>query len=212
MSDYFLANAEGQPWGPFNFDQVADMVAQGTLKYSDRVWNSEWGSWKTVSELIPATDWLDTSFNLKPHLCRKCGNPTDKNRNVCASCSGQGFMKGLSGAPAEAIAIAAVFVILGWLGILSMFHSEATESGLFTGQSELSRVPGNVGWFLIFVIISLLLSLAGNFIYFLPSIVAFNRGYHQLQSLFVVNVFLGWTFLGWVACLAWSFAQVKDRK
>ena len=40
-------------------------------------------------------------------------------------------------------------------------------------------------------------------LYFLPSIVALSRG-RQVGVVCVVNLFFGWTFLGWVAALAFA--------
>ena len=40
--------------------------------------------------------------------------------------------------------------------------------------------------------------------YFLPWIIAASRYHNNIGSIFVVNLFLGWTFLGWVVALAWS--------
>ena len=39
-------------------------------------------------------------------------------------------------------------------------------------------------------------------LYFLPSIVAHNRGVSSVGSIVVINLFLGWTFIGWVVALA----------
>lgn len=41
-------------------------------------------------------------------------------------------------------------------------------------------------------------------VYFLPSIIAGRRQHTSVAGIFVVNFFLGWTFLGWVGALAWS--------
>jgi hypothetical protein len=41
-------------------------------------------------------------------------------------------------------------------------------------------------------------------IYFLPTIVAGRRYHNNMMAIFVVNLFLGWTFLGWVGALVWS--------
>jgi hypothetical protein len=41
-------------------------------------------------------------------------------------------------------------------------------------------------------------------VYFLPAIIAKARHHHQTGAIFVVDLFLGWTFLGWVVALAWS--------
>lgn len=41
-------------------------------------------------------------------------------------------------------------------------------------------------------------------IYFIPSIVANNRNHRQFTAIFILNLFFGWTFIGWVAALIWS--------
>ena len=41
-------------------------------------------------------------------------------------------------------------------------------------------------------------------IYFLPWIVAKCRGHQSSLAIFVCNLFLGWTFLGWVGSLVWA--------
>ena len=40
--------------------------------------------------------------------------------------------------------------------------------------------------------------------YFLPSIVAFARSKRDAASIFVLNLLLGWTAIGWVIALVWS--------
>jgi hypothetical protein len=39
-------------------------------------------------------------------------------------------------------------------------------------------------------------------LYFLPTVVAFSRRVVNRGSVAVINVFLGWTFIGWVIALA----------
>jgi Superinfection immunity protein len=51
----------------------------------------------------------------------------------------------------------------------------------------------------IFLAVMVVLSAA---IYFIPTIVA--RGKPCSASVFVVNLFLGWTLVGWVVALAWA--------
>lgn len=41
-------------------------------------------------------------------------------------------------------------------------------------------------------------------IYFLPTFVASNRKHVNGTSIFLVNLLLGWTFLGWVVALVWA--------
>ena len=40
--------------------------------------------------------------------------------------------------------------------------------------------------------------------YFLPSIVALARSKHDLLAIFLLNVFLGWSVIGWVVALVWA--------
>ena len=45
-------------------------------------------------------------------------------------------------------------------------------------------------------------------IYFLPTFVAMIRhkrkGHRNENAIVIVNLFLGWTFIGWVVALAWA--------
>ena len=47
-------------------------------------------------------------------------------------------------------------------------------------------------------------------IYFLPTLIASSRGVRNTGSIVVLNLFLGWTLVGWVVALALAFATV-DR-
>jgi len=40
-------------------------------------------------------------------------------------------------------------------------------------------------------------------IYFLPTIIASHRG-HNVGSLAVINFFVGWTGIGWLALMLWA--------
>ena len=55
-----------------------------------------------------------------------------------------------------------------------------------------------------------LLGLLAFVIYFLPAIVAASRGHHNSNAIFLLNLFLGWTFLGWVLALVWSATSSPD--
>lgn len=47
--------------------------------------------------------------------------------------------------------------------------------------------------------------------YFLPTIVASARGHKNTLAIFLLNLFLGWTLIGWLGALIWSVLaqQVK---
>lgn len=44
-------------------------------------------------------------------------------------------------------------------------------------------------------------------LYFLPVIVAQSRRHKNLDAIVVLDVILGWTILGWVIALVWSFTS-----
>lgn len=46
--------------------------------------------------------------------------------------------------------------------------------------------------------------IAGFLIYFLPSIVALTRGHFSAGAIFLLNLLLGWTLIGWIVALVWS--------
>lgn len=42
------------------------------------------------------------------------------------------------------------------------------------------------------------------FAYFLPSIIAIKREHKNEVAVMLINLVLGWTFIGWFGCLIWS--------
>ena len=51
----------------------------------------------------------------------------------------------------------------------------------------------------IFIIIWL-----ATYTYFFPTVVGYSRRHTNNLSIFMLNLFLGWTFLGWVGALVWA--------
>lgn len=47
--------------------------------------------------------------------------------------------------------------------------------------------------------------------YFLPAFIAMCRGHRNALSIFALNLLLGWTFIGWVISLVWSFSYSPER-
>ena len=48
--------------------------------------------------------------------------------------------------------------------------------------------------------------------YFVPAIVAHNRNHRNRRAITVLNIFLGWTLVGWVIALVWSFTADTEEK
>jgi hypothetical protein len=49
------------------------------------------------------------------------------------------------------------------------------------------------------------LLLIGAGFYFLPAILAGGRHHHNTGAIFIINLLLGWTLVGWAVALAWAF-------
>ena len=48
--------------------------------------------------------------------------------------------------------------------------------------------------------------------YFLPIIIAAIRGHNNCLSIFILNLLLGWTFVGWVVALVWACANTQTNR
>jgi hypothetical protein len=49
----------------------------------------------------------------------------------------------------------------------------------------------------------------GVVFYFIPAGVAGMRDHHNSIAIFVLNLLLGWTFVGWVIALVWACTEVR---
>lgn len=52
--------------------------------------------------------------------------------------------------------------------------------------------------------------LVGVIIYFLPAFNAYSKKHRSRSGILALNLFLGWTVLGWIVALAWSGSGAKD--
>ena len=58
-------------------------------------------------------------------------------------------------------------------------------------------------------IVLLLILFVGGFFYFLPAILGRNKS--NSTSIFLVNLFLGWTAVGWVVALIWALSDDNQK-
>lgn len=59
--------------------------------------------------------------------------------------------------------------------------------------------PGALWGFVVFIVLLV--------IYFAPAILAFDAKHKDRVAIMVLNLFLGWTFVGWVIALVWAFKK-----
>lgn len=50
------------------------------------------------------------------------------------------------------------------------------------------------------------------FVYLLPSFVALQRKHVNTTAIGVLNILVGWSFIGWVAALVWALVKSDDKK
>ena len=61
------------------------------------------------------------------------------------------------------------------------------------------------------IIVAFLFIGLGGFAYLLPGYVAAFRDAPRFNSILGLNLFAGWTGLGWIATLIWSFVDAKKE-
>lgn len=48
-------------------------------------------------------------------------------------------------------------------------------------------------------------------LYFLPSVIAAKRDNTRMDAIFILNILLGWTIVGWIAAFIWAFFDMDAR-
>ena len=49
-------------------------------------------------------------------------------------------------------------------------------------------------------------------LYFLPTVVALSRGHLSALAIFFLDLFLGWTLIGWIAVFLWAaLGRVEEQ-
>jgi len=77
----------------------------------------------------------------------------------------------------------AIWIFLGLFLLVALYPRESTAGEI---------VRGILGFF---IVIS---------IYLFPTIVAYHRKKKNIVAILVLNIFLGWTIIGWVLALVWA--------
>lgn len=48
-------------------------------------------------------------------------------------------------------------------------------------------------------------------LYFVPAIIANQRKHKQYNPILLINLFLGWTFIGWLIALIWAVSYQEKK-
>ena len=54
--------------------------------------------------------------------------------------------------------------------------------------------------------------IVGGALYFIPTIVAYSSNRPNRAAILILNLFLGWTFLGWVIALVWAMMHSPEQR
>lgn len=61
-------------------------------------------------------------------------------------------------------------------------------------------------------IMTAIIVIVGIIIYLIPTFVAYKRKHTYKVAIILLNIFLGWTFIGWVGTLIWAFIDNNTSK
>jgi hypothetical protein len=59
---------------------------------------------------------------------------------------------------------------------------------------------------------TMLAFLCGVAMYFMPAIIAHQRRHVSSGAIFLWNLFLGWSIIGWIVCFAWACTGDSRRE
>lgn len=94
-----------------------------------------------------------------------------------------------------------------WFGLLALFVVVPVLYKLLRALADPAVVKT-----LFMVMFGLMIGAVAGAVYFLPTIAAYNREKVNTQAIFVLNLFLGWTLLGWVIALVWAVTEEEKDK
>ena len=77
----------------------------------------------------------------------------------------------------------------------------ASDTPKSNSSSFLAAAAGGI------VVLLIILGIIGAFLYFIPTIIAFNRKHRQKWVIFAINFFLGATAIGWFVALIWALSS-----
>jgi hypothetical protein len=138
--------------------------------------------------------------------CNHCGANTPASHRFCVDCGGPIETRIISIGPLQTKGpkrhnwmfwvMWAIIAVLGLdlLAIISLDNSQKVALNI-------ASITNNLIWPLIVVSLGLL--------YFLPTIVGRNK--RNANAIMMLNIFLGWTFIGWVIALVWAMTVDQEN-
>ncbi|HVO92518.1 MAG TPA: superinfection immunity protein [Terriglobales bacterium] len=83
-------------------------------------------------------------------------------------------------------------------------HGQLAASTVATERTPHSTPDDNTqGWAILTIVLVL---------YFLPALTASQRRHRNRHAIGIMNLFLGWTLLGWIGALIWAFTANTEPR
>jgi fluoride ion exporter CrcB/FEX len=60
-------------------------------------------------------------------------------------------------------------------------------------------------------LLTIVFGIGGIIIYFVPAMIANQKKHRQSSPILLVNLFFGWTILGWLIALIWSVSAQEKK-
>jgi cytochrome bd-type quinol oxidase subunit 2 len=98
-----------------------------------------------------------------------------------------------------AVAIAGLITLVGLVIFLNTSSEQIQRKTNVTTEDATTIALG----FLVLGVLAL--------VYFMPTFVAVFRKHHNAAAIVILNILTGWSFVGWVAALVWSFTEIRTK-
>lgn len=104
------------------------------------------------------------------------------------------------------ISIKWYFIIIAPLGMVIVYICSCILCGLILGVVHMSN-NDNISFYANNTIYLILFYVVIFMIYIIPSFIANKRKHHNKIPIFLTNILLGFTIIGWIVALIWSFTN-----
>lgn len=112
-------------------------------------------------------------------------------------------------------------------GVITQQDFDQRKARLLAPPEESKKSPGKMpgrwlAWSVIIISIAIgaiygwnsgvmIAALFAQLIYLLPAFLAYGRIHPQRHAILVINLFLGWSVIGWIAALVWSVSSSREK-
>jgi hypothetical protein len=91
-------------------------------------------------------------------------------------------------------------------GRIARWKVDLAERQPHRNRSATVELDNLSGAMLIVAAVAAILALV---VYLLPALIAMSRGHQDTVAITALTILLGWSFIGWIVALVWSFSEVR---